>query len=98
MNENTEVKSDDGQPKFLDGDERMKVISFVIAEPVPDHGILKIEYPELDKMLNDGYEIADTLPSYGNGNYYFITFVLRTKREKKVRTMVGFRHDGVHNT
>ena len=76
--------------KTFDDNEKMKVISFVIPQPKPDHELLKIEYPELDSLLNSGYEIVDTIPSYGSGNYYFVTFVLRTKREKYIRHAVGF--------
>src|SRR6266487_2598486 len=69
----------------------IKVISFAISLPSrSDHLPMKIEYPELDSMLDDGYEILDSLPSWGNGNYYFITFVLRSKQAKKVRGTVGF--------
>ena len=68
-----------------------RVLSFAVS--LPSHTgpfPLKIEYPELESFLNDGYEIWDVVPSCGNSNYYFITFVLRKRSKKKTREVVGF--------
>ena len=56
----------------------MKPISFVVnTDPSkPALKPYKVEYPELEELLNQGYEIIDTLPSYGSGNSYFVTFIL----------------------
>ncbi len=41
-----------------------------------------IEYPELDQMITEGWEISDTLPPWGSGNVYFQTFLMQRQVKK----------------
>ena len=69
----------------------MKVVSFIThVDKTTDGTPQKINYPELDNMLNTGYEIWDVLPSWGNSDNYFVTFVLRKRERKKPRRRLGF--------
>lgn len=60
----------------------MKVISFIIRL-TGKKAMQRVDYPELDKMLAEGYEIIDTLPAWGAGNQYVITFLLQPPRKRK---------------
>ena len=69
----------------------MKVVSFVTHVPkgVDCHPQI-IDYPELNEMLNNGFEIWDVLPSWGSGDNYLVTFVLRKWEKKPQRQPLGF--------
>jgi hypothetical protein len=60
----------------------MKVISFSVKLS-NNKSMQLIDYPVLDKLLSNGYELVDTLPAWGAGNQYVITFLLQPPSKKR---------------
>lgn len=50
-----------------------KVLSFSVACNAKASQPVMIEYPELQKMLDQGWEVVELYPPWGSGNVYFQT-------------------------
>lgn len=59
----------------------MKIVSIVLHTTSMKSGQL-YEYPELQPYLRDGYHVFDTIPPWGCGNKYVITFLLDKEEEE----------------
>lgn len=64
----------------------MKVLSFAVkVDPqVMEVGKpVTVEYPELNQMLEDGYQVIDMIPVWGTGDTYFLTFMVHQEKRRR---------------
>jgi hypothetical protein len=56
-----------------------RILSYAVSSKTrkfSQSGISTIEYPEVNKLLAEGYQINDVLPPWGSGDVYYITIIL----------------------
>lgn len=64
----------------------MKVLSFAVKvdpQTMEERKPVTVEYPELNKMLEDGYQVIDMIPVWGTADTYFLTFMLHQEKKRR---------------
>lgn len=60
-----------------------KPITFCVRPDVKrKNEIYALVYPEIEKMCEEGWTLSETLPAWGTGNDYFITFIMQVEVER----------------
>jgi len=64
----------------------MKIVSFAVkvdSSVMNTREPMKVEYPELDRLLLEGYAVIDMIPVWGTADTYFLTFMLEMQKRRR---------------
>jgi hypothetical protein len=62
---------------------KLQVLSFIIKTASGEKRRIE-KYPELQKLIDDGWEYMEALPPYGTGSHYVLSFVMKKNGEEKM--------------